>query len=112
MNTTSPPVLASVFRPVVLRVLPRSANVLPEPFRVLPSIAVVDGHQLLVDFRYASHAERTKHRRPADARSTLQVRFAPCGFWTPPPRQAVVPFQKTCAVALGLGFRSAPSGQV
>jgi len=63
-------------------------------------------------FRDASHAERTKHRRPADARSTLQLRFAPSGFWTPPPRQAVVPFQKTCHVALGVGLRSAPSGQV
>jgi hypothetical protein len=27
------------------------------------------GFSLLVDFRYASHAERPKHRRPADARS-------------------------------------------
>jgi hypothetical protein len=47
-----------------------------------------------VDFRYASHAERTKHRRPADARSTWQVRFTPSGFWTPPPDELWSPSKK------------------
>jgi hypothetical protein len=36
----------------------------------------------------------------------------PCRFGTPPPRPAVVPFQKLATSALGVGLRSAPSGQV
>ena len=36
----------------------------------------------------------------------------PCRFGTPPPQTSCGPLPKTCHVALGVGLRSAPSGQV
>jgi hypothetical protein len=60
--------------------------------------------------RPTPNAQSTDALRAHARRSKFASR--PAGFGLLPPRQAVVPFQKTCHVALGVGLRSAPSGQV
>ena len=62
-------------------------------------------------FLVAFSVPRSEHPRPSDARSPSRHSLRAFQVWTPPPRQARVPFHKSLPLALGVGRVGTPSGQ-
>ena len=75
-----------------------------------PLLSLMDiSSSLIFGMRPTPNAQSTDALRAHARRCKFASR--PPGFGLLPPRRAVVPFQRTCHVALGVSLRSAPSGK-